>query len=145
MLIRRAASGDAPFIERLSAEAFGEYARRAGSGTLAMLARTRAATRVAELDRQRIGFSALAFEQDHAHLLAIAVERPWRGRGFGKQLLDDVIRHAARRVTALELVTADSNLEALHLFLRSGFRVVDRHPGYYGRGQTGLWLRRPLP
>jgi ribosomal protein S18 acetylase RimI-like enzyme len=53
---------------------------------------------------------------------------------------------AARRRRALELrlVTAEANVAALDLFLRSGFEIVERLERYYPRGQNAVVMRKEL-
>lgn len=128
----------------LAADAFAEFSRSPGPHTLSML-RT-ASTLIAERDGHPVGFSVTEFRTDRvAHLVAIAVEYQHRGVGVGSALLAAeqarAVRHGSR---ALELCTAESNLEAIDLFLRRGFRIQSRVPQYYARGQTACLLRCEL-
>jgi ribosomal protein S18 acetylase RimI-like enzyme len=80
-----------------------------------------------------------------AELVAIAVLRTQRGRGLGWQLLRAVERAAAARgAPELRARTADFNLAALDLFLRSGYRIVARHPRYYRDRFDACELARDL-
>jgi ribosomal protein S18 acetylase RimI-like enzyme len=68
-----------------------------------------------------------------------------RGRGVGRALLDAAERAAADAgARALELVTAEANLAALELFLKSDYRIVRTLPSFYPRGQTAHVLRKTL-
>ena len=135
---------DEPFIVRLAAEAFAEFSRRPTPLTLSML--QQGSTLVAEVNGRPVGFSVLEFRPDRiAYLCAIAVEYKHRGVGVGSALLtaeqDRARRHGCR---ALELCTADCNLEAMDLFLRHGFRRQRRLEHFYARGQAACVLRRDL-
>lgn len=69
---------------------------------------------------------------DEAHLMTIAVDPAWQGRGIGRWLLlelfDDVAIRGAHAVT---LEVRAGNRRARLLYRRMGFRVVGRRKGYY--------------
>ena len=66
--------------------------------------------------------------------VAVAVTARARARGVGARLMQVAERYAASRGgRRLSLFTADSNLAALELFLRRGFRIVDRRRRFYAR------------
>lgn len=134
---------DEPFVARLAAEAFAEFSRRPGHHTLSML-RT-GSSLIAELNGRPAGFSVAEFHDRVAHLSAIAVEYEQRGLGVGSALLAaEQARARQRGFRAIELCTADCNLEAIDLFLRRGFRIERRLWDFYGRGQTACVLRHEL-
>ena len=132
-------------MRALCQAAFGEYSSDAGSRATAML---KADTQlfVCERDGRPVGFAALTFGPPSlARLDAIAVVEEWRGRGIGQALLavaEGRARHAG--ASRLRLVTADSNLAALDLFLKHGYRIVRTCPRYYQRGQNAHVLERDL-
>ena len=143
--IRRAEAGDESFIVELSREVFSEYTPRAGPRALAMSAEHGARTLVATVGKRRVGFAVVVAGGRRAHLDAIAVSESARGRGVGKRLLRSVEAEArAAGASSLVLVTADSNLAALDLFLRSGYRVTAKHARFYPRGQSALRLEKPV-
>ena len=65
-----------------------------------------------------------------AELAALAVAEDRRGRGVGAALVE-AVAGAARTdgATTLWLVTTNDNLDALRLYQRHGFRLVDLHAG----------------
>lgn len=142
--VRAYRNSDEPFALRLANEAFAEFSRRPGPLTLSMLHTGTAL--VAERHGQPVGFSVTEFHADRiAHLVAIAVEYRQRGLGVGSALLvADRARARRRGARAIELCTADCNLEAIDLFLRRGFRIQRRVPHFYARGQTACILRLDL-
>jgi ribosomal protein S18 acetylase RimI-like enzyme len=105
----------------------------------------RAVTVVAELGARPVGFAVVTASEERAHLDAIAVSARTRGRGVGRALLEhaEALAHSAGARTMV-LVTADSNLAALDLFLRSGFEISARLPRFYARGQNALRLTKRL-
>jgi ribosomal protein S18 acetylase RimI-like enzyme len=140
---------DAPFVEALAKSAFGEYSPRAGAPSVRAAMHPGVVTLVAVIAEEPVGFATLAPHEGGrrpvASLDAIAVDPAHRGRGVGKLLLAGVER-SARRGGALELrlVTAQANLAALDLFLRSGFEIAERFRRYYPRGQDAVGMRKPL-
>lgn len=142
--IRPRAPSDAAFIRALGTRAFGEYSTTAGNDAVSMA--NRSATLVAHRGEELLGFVIVEPKGgDAAHLSAIAVTEDARGEGIGRALLRAAGRLArARGATLLELTTADSNVAALELFLRSGFKRVRTTPKQYPRGQRMVDLERPL-
>lgn len=141
---RLGGSADHEFIGQLAGEAFREFSKAAASSTLAMV--KTGITLVAEKDTRLVGFVIVDLPgQRLAHLSAIAVTYSERGTGVGALLLrraEDLARtHGAAR---LELCTADSNVEALELFFKSGFVLRHRHSRYYARGQAACHLVKAI-
>jgi [ribosomal protein S18]-alanine N-acetyltransferase len=144
--VRRMRPSDASFVVALSAEAFSEYSNQAESRALPLTRGPGVTTLVAEWRGQRAGFAVLRMDdRGGAHLDAIAVTDRARGHGVGRALLAEIELEASNRAArALSLVTADSNLAALGLFLRAGFDIVRRIPRHYPRGQDAVMLRKVL-
>ena len=91
-----------------------------------------------------VGF-AVVVHGPTARLDAIAVTAEHRGTGVGRQLLAGAERVAKRNGAArMTLATAETNLAALDLFLRSGYRITRRLPRYYSRGQDALEMSKKL-
>jgi ribosomal protein S18 acetylase RimI-like enzyme len=134
---------DEPFISELGRSAFAEYSFRAGPGSVAMARRGR--TLVACERDAPVGFAVVELPGSAAHLSAITVDESARGRGVARSLLlaaESAARSAGAR--ALALVTAESNVAALELFLRNGFERVGRVARYYQRGQDAVRLEKIL-
>lgn len=142
--IRPYQADDVPFVARLAHEAFSEYTKRSVSHTLDIAASF--TTLVALRSGRRAGFIAVDANRDGTALLhAIAVSRREQGRGVGQRLMLAYERLArARGARRLELCTADCNVAALELFLRSGFRIVRRRARFYERGQAACILVKEL-
>ena len=69
---------------------------------------------------------------DQSELGNVAVAPPWRGRGVGGALVDEVIdRIRARGAGECYLEVRASNAAAQSLYSRRGFEVVGRRPRYY--------------
>ena len=129
--LRHRASEDDAAIEALARAAFAEYSRDAGNSTLRMV--HSGTTWVACRADRLLGFAVVRGEGPGvAELCAIAVDEQARGQGVGAALLARVERAlAARGLSELTLHTAQANLSAMELFLKSGFRIERRLPRFY--------------
>ena len=129
--IRERQSADDPFIGRLAARAFAEYD---GQPALTMRRLTRRGTTwVAWRGDAPVGFAVVhPLDQFSVDLCALAVEEDARGLGIGRALLAHVERTVVSAgLKEIRLHTAQSNLSALELFLKSGFRLQERLPRFY--------------
>ena len=147
--LRAYREADAPFVERLARAAFGEYSPRAGAPSVEAATHPGVVAIVAANGSEPVGFAMLTIHTTRgapfASLDAIAVEETERGRGVGKALLAAAERAAKKRqARELRLVTAESNVAALDLFLRSGFTIGERLERYYPRGQNAVSMRKKL-
>lgn len=80
-----------------------------------------------------VGFAVVhPLDQFSVDLCALAVEEDARGLGIGRALLAHVERTVVSAgLKEIRLHTAQSNLSALELFLKSGFRLQERLPRFY--------------
>ena len=129
--IRQRQSADDPFIGRLAAQAFAEY-----DGHPALTMRRlvqRGTTWIAWRADAPLGFAVVhPLNGDSVDLCAIAVEEDARGLGIGRALLTHVERAVVSAgMKDIRLHTAQSNLSALELFLKCGFRLEQRLPRFY--------------
>lgn len=95
------------------------------------------------------GFALCRIAVDEAEILTIAVHGSFRNRGIGRALLaDSLMRLAGAHVRSLFLEVERTNLPAVALYSRMGFREVGRRPGYYrkpdGAAEAALVLRKDL-
>ncbi|WP_240624715.1 GNAT family N-acetyltransferase [Aurantiacibacter odishensis] len=89
------------------------------------------------VDPERVtGFALTRQVLDEEEILLIAVLPEHRGKGIGKQLLQEVIDRARNRsVTRVFLEMRDGN-PAEHLYRGFGFEKIGHRAGYY-RGAVG--------
>jgi len=129
--IRKRRSADDPFIGKTAARAFAEYD---GHPAVTVQRLTQHGTTwVAWRGGERVGFAIVQpLSQGSVELCAIAVEEEARGLGIGGALLAHVERTVVSAgLNEIRLHTAQSNLSALELFLKRGFRVEERLPRFY--------------
>jgi ribosomal protein S18 acetylase RimI-like enzyme len=139
--IRRWSAQDDAFVAELAREAFSEYDAHPARYLLRVTHRPDTHTWLALEASTAIGLIVLARRGDEWSVLAVAVKVRARARGVGASLMQTAEEHAAREgARRLSLFTADSNLAALDLFLRRGFRIVGRRPHFYAGGQDACEL-----
>ena len=129
--IRQRRSVDDAFLAGLAGRAFAEYDPHPTASMRRLV--QRGSTWVAWQGDEPVGFAVVhPLSGDGIDLCAIAVEEQARGRGVGRALLAHIERvalGAGRK--EIRLHTAQSNLSALELFLRCGFRLEQRMPRFY--------------
>lgn len=95
-----------------------------------------------------VGFSIVMVVVDEAHLLNVAVAKPYQGKGYGARLLRHAMQEARLHgASKLLLEVRPSNTQALRLYQVFGFRQIGLRRGYYpaavGR-EDALVLEREL-
>ena len=99
--------------------------------------------------RRLLGFALLRIAADEAEILTIAVRSGYRGRGYGRMLMEEAMRRLYReRVAACFLEVDRGNEAAVGLYRGLGFKEVGRRKGYYqapaGTEGTALVMRLQL-
>ncbi len=92
---------------------------------------------------QTAGFVLVRFAADEAEILTIAVGARHRRRGYGRMLMEDVIRRLYREhIARLFLEVERANTAAVSLYRSLGFVVVGERRNYYqgSAGDDGLAL-----
>jgi ribosomal-protein-alanine N-acetyltransferase len=95
------------------------------------------------------GFVLARVVIDEGEILTVAVARAHRREGLGRELMDAVMRQLhSDRASHLLLEVDETNVPALTLYRRLGFREVGKRKNYYA-GTTGpatgaLVMRRDL-
>lgn len=99
--------------------------------------------------RRVLGFVMARVVLAEAEILTVAVAASRRGQGFGRRLMDELLRRLyAERVREVFLEVDENNAAALALYRRLGYVEVGRRKGYYrtadGKQSTALVLRLQL-
>lgn len=87
---------------------------------------------VLERDGQVTGYAILSVAAGEAHVLNLCVDPDFRELGYGDRLLDEVLlraRNASVREVFLEV--RPSNVNALALYRKKGFRQIASRRAYY--------------
>jgi ribosomal-protein-alanine N-acetyltransferase len=87
---------------------------------------------VLEIDEAVIGYAILMMVLDEAHLLNISVSPSWKGKGWGRHLLNHMMQ-VGRDKAGLNmfLEVRPSNVSAIMLYESIGFNEMGVRPGYY--------------
>ena len=154
--MRRHVALDDPFVARLSAEAFGPYAKNPVAVVSAMIDEADGSF-VATIDGEAVGFAVLRLVRRQrpfgpwaspatGHLDAIAVARRLQKRGVGSALIDHV-EEAARSggAVGMFLLTAAGNTPARALFESSGYQYLAGYAGAYLGRHAGVVMTKALP
>jgi [ribosomal protein S18]-alanine N-acetyltransferase len=104
-----------------------------------------AAREVGHGNENPVGFVLARLVAGEGEILTIAVARSHRRQGLGWQMLDAVLRELhAQRAEALFLEVDETNIAAIALYRRMGFRQVGKRPGYYQSDRGAFVMRRDL-
>lgn len=83
-------------------------------------------------DPSLIGYGGYWMILEEAHICTLAIRSSWRGRGLGELMLLSLIESAlARQAELVTLEVRVSNQRAQNLYLKYGFEIVGKRPGYY--------------
>lgn len=81
---------------------------------------------------QLVGYAVMMWLPDEVHLLNISVAAPMQGRGYGREMLQWLMRDAAGRgARGMLLEVRPSNSPALALYRSIGFESIGVRRGYY--------------
>jgi len=99
--------------------------------------------------RRPVGFVMVRRAPDEAEVLTIAVARSHRGKGLGRDLMEEAMRRLyADRISTLFLEVSETNEPACRLYRRLGFAKVGERKGYYagaeGAASGALVMRANL-
>lgn len=87
---------------------------------------------VALCDNKTVGYSAMLSFLDSADICSVCVDKDFRRKGIGFCLLESLLCAAKNLgVTAIHLEVRESNLTAILLYEKAGFRRVGMRRGYY--------------
>lgn len=90
--------------------------------------------KVAVLKDKIIGYVCLRTILDVTHILNLAVLPEFRGQGIGSMLLRDALQELKQSGIKTNLVTLEvreSNIAAIRLYEKFGFKIIGRRSGYY--------------
>lgn len=101
---------------------------------------------VAECGGRVVGYSVGIVENgERGHLISIAVEEVYRGRGLGRSLIKEFeSRVKALGATRVVLEVSVENSVALSLYERLNYRVVKVLRNYYPNGEDAYLMLKEL-
>jgi ribosomal-protein-alanine N-acetyltransferase len=92
--------------------------------------------RVLEVDSKEgvelAGYIICRYHVNTCHILNLCVAPHLQGRGYGKILLQDILKHRERKnIEVIVLEVRPSNTAALHLYKKMGFQQIGIKRDYY--------------
>lgn len=79
-----------------------------------------------------IAYFCFRIFESELHILKIAVERTWRRKGVASRLLDNYLKEAdGKNIEKAFLEVRCSNVPAISLYQKRGFKSIGRRPNYY--------------
>ncbi len=99
---------------------------------------------VLEEEGKIIGFVILWVIKDEATVMTFAIDKKYRGKGYGKLLLREAIKSLGNRVNKVLLDVRKSNIRAINLYKDMGFKVIRERKGYYSDGENALLMELEL-
>ena len=79
-----------------------------------------------------VAYSLFRLFEDEMHLFKIAVDKKWQQKGIASQLLSKCLEIAVQKgATIAYLEVRVSNISAISLYKKYGFRVVGKRHKYY--------------
>ena len=94
---------------------------------------------VAESENRIVGFALLRSKGDTervGEIELIAVDPAFHGRGIGKALVVEAIRHYQGKTSEIQVGTQAKNLRAVGLYTRMGFSVVRSELSFHRHSET---------
>ena len=101
---------------------------------------------VAEINGKVVGYViALLRGGALGHIISVAVDPKYRGRGIGKSLLkaiEELLRDSGAKVIRLEV--SEDNEVAINLYRKLNYEIVDRIEKYYPDGSNAYVMMKRL-
>jgi len=94
---------------------------------------------VIEVDSKVVGYIIILIRwRKLGHVLSLAVDPQYRGKGYGRFLLREAIKRVSREhgVEVFRLEVRASNIPAIKLYKSLGFQYGLLRPGYYQDGEA---------
>lgn len=86
------------------------------------------------LGDELVAYAGFWLVLDEAHITRVTVAEQYRRRGYGRQVVEHLLRRAFTLGASLaRLEVREGNEAAIHLYERLGFVPEGRRPGYYQR------------
>lgn len=85
-----------------------------------------------EVNEKIVAYAVMSVAVGEAHLLTIVVPTDEQGKGYGKKILNEMIRHAANdNASTMYLEVRISNKAAIQLYHQRGFNELGIRNNYY--------------
>lgn len=96
---------------------------------------------VFEIDNKVVGFIQIEEHFEISDIINIAVDKEYQKKGIGELLISYVLSTTESEKVLLEV--RESNLPAIHLYEKCGFKEINRRKKYYGN-EDAIIMERSL-
>jgi ribosomal-protein-alanine N-acetyltransferase len=94
-----------------------------------------------ETDSKVVGYVVFWLMFDECQVLTIAVDFPYRGLGFAKQMLRTTVKEALKKnIRRVVLDVRKSNLSAIQLYQSLSFVITQVRKGFYSNGEDAYQM-----
>lgn len=98
---------------------------------------------VVENKEEVIGFVIGITQKDEGHILVIAIRDDYKKKGIGTFLMKKLMEiYEKKGIKKLKLEVRVSNVPAISMYKRLGFKITNRLVNYYENGEDGFLLKR---
>ena len=142
--IRQARLSDVPALARIERDSF-VSPWSAEDITRDVAFNEKSYVAVAEINGEPVGYADMWLIAGEAQLYNIVVDPAYRGNEIGFRLMSHMISIASRTCKVINLEVRHSNVPAISLYLKSGFRQVGERKKYYrDNGEDAVLMDRDL-
>jgi ribosomal-protein-alanine N-acetyltransferase len=141
---RRAHIEDIQGLENIERTCF-QFGRYSSSVLRGFLLHPFSVTYVAEKERSIVASEILVLHRKSVEVASLAVLPEMRGRGLGTALL--MMAEETARQHAVKLITLHvdvTNVPAIGLYTKLGYRICERIVEYYGKGKDAYYLTKSI-
>ncbi|EJS75977.1 hypothetical protein ICY_02728 [Bacillus cereus BAG2X1-3] len=115
----------------ISSKAFGDSVENTATWLHKMLNSSSHQVFYAHIDGKTFGTITVNQQKDFATLSGFAVHPSYQGKGYGKEILNDIVYILlAKGISTIELEVETKNSNALKLYTQCGFEITKKHDYY---------------
>lgn len=85
-----------------------------------------------------------SWDGEEAFIYGFSIKKEFRGKGFGKIFLNEILLRMPKDIKTLYLTVAEDNIPALKIYSQSGFKIVSKEKDFFGNGKSRLILKKEL-
>ncbi len=97
---------------------------------------------VLELNGKVIGYIIYWVISEEATIMSFAIDREHQNKGYGELLLKESLKKIGAKRVSLDV--RKTNLRAIRLYRKLGFRLVSERKAYYSDGENALFMELRL-
>jgi len=97
---------------------------------------------VYELDN-RVGYISTVFDGEILEILNICVDKACQSKGIGTKMIGEVLKYFyLKNATSVILEVRESNIRAIHVYEKLGFKNISIRKKYYSNGENAIVMQK---